>query len=255
MISLAMIVKNEESRIRRAIQSVRSCVDEIVVVDTGSTDKTMDLAREMGARVLERPFDGDFSAARNVSLDACRGDWILVLDADEFFPMLPKICIETAVGGMIGDEPNPYKGFYLLRHNYEETTLAVTYSDFVLRLFKNAPGVRYTHRVHESLEETLDAVPGKYGKLTSFPLSHHVIERDEEYIQRKRTLYIDGLLKDIAENPADAGRYDFLACEYARIGDLKGAEDAFRKLLELDPDHPTVRAALNDILRLTGRAA
>ena len=93
-ISLAMIVKNEENRIRRAIAGARECVKEIIVVDTGSTDRTRDVSREAGATVLDYPFNGDFSAARNFSLTACTGEWILVLDADE----------AAGVGGVVGDE-------------------------------------------------------------------------------------------------------------------------------------------------------
>lgn len=253
MISLAMIVKNEERRIARAIRSAGKCVGEVVVVDTGSTDRTREIAAELGAVVLDHPFTGDFSEARNVSLAACTGDWVLVLDADEFFPMPPGLMIETAVGETLGDLPNDYKGYYFLRHNFEDSTMAVTYSDFVLRLFRNVPGVEYRHRVHESVEESLDCICGKYGKLTSIPLSHYLIDRDAEYIQRKRKLYLDGLLRDISENPGDASRYDFLGCEYARAGNFEAASRAFEKLLELEPNHPTAREALADVLKLLGK--
>ena len=78
-----MIVKDEEAMIGRCLQAARDAVDEIVVVDTGSTDRTVEIAESLGARVLHHEWDGDFSAARNVSFDAATGDWVMYLDADE----------------------------------------------------------------------------------------------------------------------------------------------------------------------------
>lgn len=253
MISLAMIARNEQNRIGRCLRSAQGCVDEIIVVDTGSTDDTRRVAAEFGAQVLEYPFAGDFSAARNVSLSACKGDWILVLDADEFFPISPKFMLDTAVDPAIGDSPNSYKGYYLLRQNYEENDQSVTYSDYVLRLFKRGAGVEYRHRVHETVEESLDGVEGKYGKLTAVPVSHYLFERERAYLETKRDLYVNALLKDIEDNPEDAGRYDFLGCEYARVGKFDEAERAFRKFLELRPNDPGGMESLSLVLRLMGR--
>lgn len=248
-----MIVKNEETRIGRAILSARNSVDEIVVVDTGSTDRTRAIARDMGAIVLDFPFQADFSAARNVSLAACAGDWILVLDADEFFPLSAKLMLETAVDRNLNGESNPYKGYYILRHNYEENEGWVTYSDHVLRLFRNSPGVKYKHRVHETVEESLDLLEGKYGKLTTIPLSHYLFERSAGYLETKHRVYVDQLLKDIADDPGDATRYDYLGCEYTRMGRLLEAEGAFRKLVELDPNNSAGRESLAEVQRLMGR--
>lgn len=82
-LSLCMIVRDEAAGLARAIGSFAGVADEVVVVDTGSTDGTPDLARRLGARVVEHAWRDDFSAARNAGLDACRGDWIFGLDADE----------------------------------------------------------------------------------------------------------------------------------------------------------------------------
>jgi len=82
-LSLAMIVKNEQERLAHSLESVQGLVDEIVVVDTGSTDRTVEIARAHGARVEFFPWGEDFAAARNAALGFCTGEWILVLDADE----------------------------------------------------------------------------------------------------------------------------------------------------------------------------
>src|SRR5438132_14215088 len=78
-----MIVKNEEANLAECLSPVRSLVDEIVVVDTGSTDRTREVAAAWGARIFEFPWCDDFSAARNECLRHARGDWVLSLDADD----------------------------------------------------------------------------------------------------------------------------------------------------------------------------
>jgi len=85
LISLAMIVKNEEKYLARCLRSAAAMVDEIIVVDTGSTDQTREIALEYGAKLFHFEWCDDFSAARNYALKQASGDWLLVLDADEYF--------------------------------------------------------------------------------------------------------------------------------------------------------------------------
>jgi cellulose synthase/poly-beta-1,6-N-acetylglucosamine synthase-like glycosyltransferase len=82
-ISVCMIVRDEEIHLPDALASVRSIAEEIIVLDTGSVDRTVEIATAMGARVLTYDWQDDFAAARNVSIEAARHDWILVLDADQ----------------------------------------------------------------------------------------------------------------------------------------------------------------------------
>lgn len=83
-LSLVMIVKNEEQRIQRCLDSVKDIVDEIIIVDTGSTDKTKEICLSYGAKVYDFKWNDNFSSARNFGLDKSSGDWNLVLDADEY---------------------------------------------------------------------------------------------------------------------------------------------------------------------------
>ncbi len=78
-----MIVRDEEEMLPRCLAAVADAVDEIIIVDTGSVDRTIEIARSFGAQVIEREWTGSFSDARNASFDAATGDWILYLDADE----------------------------------------------------------------------------------------------------------------------------------------------------------------------------
>ena len=85
-ISACYIVRNEAAKLERSLASLEGAVDEIIVVDTGSSDDTVKIAEAHGAQVFHFPWQDDFSAARNVSLSKATGDWILVVDADEYFP-------------------------------------------------------------------------------------------------------------------------------------------------------------------------
>ena len=83
MLSLSMIVRDEEAHLGECLRSVQGFADEMVVVDTGSTDATVAIAEAAGARVEQIPWPGDFAPARNQALEFLNGDWVLVLDADE----------------------------------------------------------------------------------------------------------------------------------------------------------------------------
>lgn len=84
-ISQCMIVKNEEKNIRRALSWGKDIMCEQIVVDTGSSDRTVEIAREMGAKIFSFPWINDFAAAKNFAIDQAKGDWIAFLDADESF--------------------------------------------------------------------------------------------------------------------------------------------------------------------------
>lgn len=142
-ISLCMIVRDEEEQLPRCLASVKDLVDEIIVVDTGSKDKTMEIAGSFGARVYEHPWQNDFSAARNISLSYAKSDWILWLDADE---ELEK------------EDVHKIKPI-LMTHQCEGLTF-ILYSQLpdggkskhhAIRLFKNHKGYHFQGIVHNQL--------------------------------------------------------------------------------------------------------
>ena len=84
-LSACVITKNEEENIGTWLTSMKKIADEMIVVDTGSTDRTVEMAKEAGARVFHHAWQNDFAAAKNCALEKAKGDWILFLDADEYF--------------------------------------------------------------------------------------------------------------------------------------------------------------------------
>nr|MBP7323384.1 glycosyltransferase [Deltaproteobacteria bacterium] len=144
MLSVCLIVCNEEKNLARALRSVAAVADEIVVTDTGSTDLTVEIAREYGARVSFFPWCDDFSAARNYSLDQARGDWIFSLDADE--ELLPESY--DKVRRCIHQDHE--RAFFVSRQDLMDSNQPERFTTmWQLRLFRHLPDLRFRGRIHE----------------------------------------------------------------------------------------------------------
>jgi tetratricopeptide (TPR) repeat protein len=153
-LSLCMIVKNERAHLARCLTSVRTLVDEIVIVDTGSTDGTQQIARDAGARLIEVPWENDFSRARNASLAAARGQWILVLDADEYLLEKDRTAIAELLRTHAAAIKAPSVAFNLLQKSTSDngaTGMLVS----MARLFPNRPEIRYEWPIHEQVSTSI----------------------------------------------------------------------------------------------------
>lgn len=116
LISLCMIVKNEGDSLSQCLKSVRGVVDEIIIVDTGSTDASVQIALSFGAKIIQHPWSGDFAAARNAGLQQAHGQWILVLDGDE------ELSEESKGELLLCAEHMEYEAFFLRIHNHKGLT-------------------------------------------------------------------------------------------------------------------------------------
>jgi tetratricopeptide (TPR) repeat protein len=147
-ISAAMIVRDEEKVLGDCLRSIRDHVDEIVITDTGSTDRSREIAGEFGARVLEQRWQDDFSAARNHSLDAATGDWILYIDADERLDAPRRNMLRRTIAG------HPGKAAFLMRLQPR-----VGFSTYLeARLFRRDPRIRFAGCIHERVWPGIEAV-------------------------------------------------------------------------------------------------
>ena len=149
MLSLNMIVRDEAERIETCLNSVRDLVDEMVVVDTGSKDNTVERAAAAGARVEHLPWPGDFAPARNAALQLVHGEWVLVLDADE--QLLPEA---IPVLKELMDQPDVLV-INLLRH--ERGAAMAPYSN-VSRLFRRHPRLQWSRPYHSMIDDSVEAV-------------------------------------------------------------------------------------------------
>jgi glycosyltransferase involved in cell wall biosynthesis len=226
VLSLCMIVKNEQGVLDRCLTSARDAVNEIVVVDTGSTDDSVEIARDHGATVLHHDFgDLDFAAARNRSLDAATGDFVLVLDADETLhaDSAGLIGFLAAEGGDVG--------YVVNRHNTRAGSRTTV--DHAVRLFARRPSFRYRGRVHETVDTTIIEAGGRLRR-SHVTIEHHLATAERE--AEKNRLYRRLLERDLADDPDDVDRLTFLAAEYHKLGDFGAATEVAERIAGLLPD-------------------
>lgn len=152
-ISLCMIVKNEELFLRQCLESVKTVVDEIVIVDTGSTDATREIALEFGARVFDFDWNESFSDARNAALEQATGDWILVMDADEVLAPETASNLAQLIAG-----PLPVQTGFLIkiRNLHSEGNQVDVVEHYMMRFFPNDAGLRFRGVIHEQLQPVDD---------------------------------------------------------------------------------------------------
>jgi glycosyltransferase involved in cell wall biosynthesis len=230
-LSLCMIVKNEERNLARCLDSVRDLAGESIIVDTGSTDRTPLVAAQYGAQVI--PFDFtavDFAAARNCAIARATGRSILVLDADE---VLDGASVPL-VRELIALDENA--GYFLDRRNYASDSPNPT-TDYVVRLFPNRPGYRYRGRVHETVDASILAAGGRLRRTAGIRIDHS-FSSDREARRRKNHWYIGILKEELAADPGDCSRLDFLAAEYHQLEMFDEATETAERIARLRPLDP-----------------
>ena len=243
-ISVCLIARNEETFIGQCLDSVKDFAHELVVVDTGSDDRTKEIAQERGARVYDAPWEDDFSKARNEALRHVSGDWVLVLDADE-------ILSPEGVDSLFA-EVNDRKsiGFRLPLINEGAEEQGTSY---VPRLFRNAPGLFYVGRIHEQVFSSVEVRRRQWGmenRLGTSPIVHFgyskELTRDRDKVARNLRL----LQVAIEEIPDDPNLLMNLALELSRSGNesesLKRYLEAFEAMIRLPQADvvPEMREAL-----------
>lgn len=190
-LSVALAVYNEEENISKCLKSVEGIADEIVVVDGGSIDRTVEIAKSFGAKVIQTDNPPIFHINKQKALDACLGEWILQLDADEI--ATPEL--RTEVKRTIKQPNNKTVGFYIPRRNYllgKWLRKGGAYPDYVIRLFKNGKGRFPCKSVHEQIE-----IGGEVGYLES-PLTHNPYPTFSEYL-RKMNIYTSLTARDMLD--------------------------------------------------------
>jgi len=145
-----VITKNEEKNIARCINSYKDIVDEIILVDTGSTDNTVEVAKNLGAKTYYYEWNNDFAAAKNYALSLAKGDWIIFLDADEFFAEGHCYNVKKYIALLHRDEK--YDGICCRMANIEENGEVKNYI-VQIRIFRNHPDIRYENSIHESVRK------------------------------------------------------------------------------------------------------
>ncbi len=203
LLSLCMIVKNEEAHLARCLGSVAGQVDEMVVVDTGSTDRTIEIARQFGARIFQIPWRDDFAAAKNEALARARGEWILLLDADEEFLGAPAEKTSPEFRPFL--QTTTADALQLRVRNRMPPGELEQYQEFDLtRLWRNRPDFRYSGAIHEQIRPAIQRAGGMIAQ-SPFVILHHgyacpTVQGNRQRAERNLRLLQAALEKD-PENP------------------------------------------------------
>lgn len=230
MISLCMIVKNEEKFLKDCLDKALPLVDEAIIVDTGSTDATLDILDSYGEKVIVRNFEwvNDFSAARNYSLDGAKGDWILILDADEMLCFNHNDLRQFL-------EQTSQKILNIPIYSLNDNNLP-TFSAEMPRLFvNNTP--RYLGKIHEQLTLNNEIIH------TGTPLSEQIVHivhygylAETKLEKDKKHRNINLILEEIKDNPKRAFNWYNLGVSHMANEDFEEALNAFYEWSKIKKD-------------------
>jgi len=244
-ISLCMIVKDEADCLADCLKSVQELVREMIIVDTGSSDRTLEIARSFGARVFSFAWKDDFSAARNHSLGYAGCEWALVLDADEVIDEDDHPRLQTLI------EDDRAAGYRLMQQTYQHQSAHADWKVSVnptslsrgcpgytesplVRLFRNRSGVGFKGRVHELVEHDLYQ-KGRNIIDTDIPIHHYGKLIDEARLHRKHLLYQRIGEKKIADHPSDPRNLIELGVQYLEIDHIDAAVSTLTQAVSMDP--------------------
>lgn len=247
-LSLCMIVKDEEEHLAKCLHSVRPVVDEMIVVDTGSSDRTKVIAQVFGAQVFDYPWTGDFSTARNHSLSKASGDWILIMDADE---VLSPLDFKELKGITDRKSPAPAACLVVTRNyvndvsmtgwtentgQYPEEAGRGWVPSTKVRLFTRRRDIAFSQPVHETVESSLlkakvpiyscDIVVHHYGKLTK----ERDLEKGDHYYRLGK--------EKLDADPTNLKALIELARQAQTLGKYEEAIELWTKLLDSASNRP-----------------
>lgn len=214
--SLAMIVKDEEMMLPDMLRSTRGLFDEIIIVDTGSIDNTVAVAKAAGAQVIHWKWQNDFAAARNVSLQSVTGDWVAFFDADERLSL--KLCRQLK--RLVNSPQNIGAATITMRNSLPNGSFQ---DSQILRVFRYSPDIQFQYRIHEEVSHSvqvflenkglklanLDGVAEHLGYITHVAAAKNKLRRDHTLLEQI-----------LSETPEDIYSH-FKLLELARYWDEK----------------------------------
>ncbi len=223
-ISVCMIVRNEEKTLERCLRALGDLATQIVVVDTGSTDRTVEIARSLGAEVYHFQWIDDFAAARNESLRHARGEWIFWLDADDELSPTAVAQLKNAAASGLADAYTCHV-VSRLPGGVED---AVPHT----RLVRNGLGVRFHGRIHESLHQDLEQ-RGLKVLDTDIVIVHTGYASDPTTLRRKHERNLAYLRQELADQPDNPALLCYAGMAKIGLGDREGGEADLQRMLQI----------------------
>jgi tetratricopeptide (TPR) repeat protein len=229
LLAASLIVRNEAAFIADCLASVRPVVDDIVVVDTGSTDDTPAIAASYGARVFQFAWRDNFAEARNACLDQCRTDWILYIDADERLAPVSRGAVEALLARA---EEVAFR--LLLR----PLVGATPYREY--RLWRNDPRIRFRNAIHEKVVPAIHAVAALERRPIStcdLLLNHVGYEGDQT---RKHRRNLPMLRRQLRAEPENLFLWHHLARVLAGLGQQRASEQVLLHAIDVSRAKPEI---------------
>lgn len=249
-ITLCIITKNEEKYLEQCVNSVKSIIDEIIVVDTGSTDETKEIAKKFNAKIYDFEWNDSFSAAKNEAIKHATREWILVMDADEIIEEDDLKKIKSAIENP-GENAafaleqrsyinSPFEGAERNKSNFESAkNYHFLISHRLVRLFRNNLRLKFSHRVHELIEDSLREKGLKFSNL-DVVLHHFGSVKDGRHILEKTEFYKKLIFKQLEDEP-DNARYNYQAARmFLGEGNFTSALKYFENTAKIDPNYRLV---------------
>lgn len=226
-LSLCMIVKNEETTLTRCLESVKDIVDEMIIVDTGSTDNTVKIAEKYGAKTFFYKWDNSFSNARNYSLSKASKDWILIMDADDELVNEDK----DKIIKLINNKNNKLNAYFgeTLSYSGDSPDYNI-YSNLNIRLIKNGKGYKFVGAIHEQI------IPGSEDEkkqvflgIADIRFYHYGYLNETVMLKNKRKRNMEIIEKLLKENPDNTFMLYNMGVEYSAKGDYLNALNYLKK--------------------------
>lgn len=226
-ITVCMIAKNEDNHIEQCLKRLRPCQFEIVVVDTGSVDRTMEIAKKYTDKVYQFDWCNDFSAARNYAAKQASNDWVLTIDCDEYLENMNLADVEDAL------EHNTTSVGMIVRNNpYIIQGVRSIMSENIGRLY-NRKYCHYEGIIHEQITTLEGHEPESFGLPLTFYHEGYVSESDK---RMRATRNLEMLLRDLDLKGPNPYIYFQLGQNYISLNDLDKAALYCKKGLSLNPD-------------------
>ncbi|MEO0824767.1 MAG: tetratricopeptide repeat protein [Cyanobacteria bacterium J06642_9] len=228
-LSLCMIVKNEAANLPQVLESVQGLIDETLVFDTGSTDNTVKIAQSLGAKTASIPWENDFAAARNHTLEQATGDWVLVLDGDEILTPAARELIQPIVRGeaiaSLNLSPDSILAVNLIR---QEIGAQQSPYSLVSRLFRNRPEIHFNRPYHETIDDSVTQLmqQDRHWQVVTLPavaISHSGYQPDAIALNDKFNRAQTTMAAYLATHPNDAYICSKLGALYGQQGDWSKA--------------------------------